>query len=115
MAELKDEPYYHCGYCTEDVAIELPCPCCGLGEVSHPEMLTILPDVIRLRHDDKGLQLLDDLLQFILKSKAERETLFKAMREKYDWGYIDACKAIQGKLMGLIEEYKDECDRAGRD
>lgn len=115
MIEPRDTPFYHCGYCTEEIAIELRCPCCGLGEVSHPEMLTVLPDVIHIRHDDKGLQLLENLLQFIMQLKAERQTLFNAMREKYDWGYIDACEAIQGKLMGLIEEFKDECDRAGRD
>ncbi len=115
MAERRDEPYYHCGYCTEDVAIELPCPCCGLGEVSHPEMMTVLPDVIHIHPEGYGPDIFKNLRQFIQDLKAERETLFKAMREKYDWGYIDACEAIQGKLIGLIEEYKDECDRAGRD
>jgi len=24
--------YYHCQHCTEEIAYEIQCPCCGLGE-----------------------------------------------------------------------------------
>ncbi len=57
----------------------------------------------------------DEFFSWLRVHKAGREHLFSQMREKYDWGYIRACEAIEAELRRLIEEYKDDSDRIERD
>jgi hypothetical protein len=37
------------------------------------------------------------------------------MREKYDWGYIDACEAILSKIRDSLKELTDGRDGIGGD
>lgn len=44
-----------------------------------------------------------------------REHLFHKIREKYDWGYINACKTVEAVLKRLLEEHMGDSDRIDGD
>src|SRR6478609_11592656 len=96
MMDPWDDSYYHCGHCTEDVMIEIVCPCNGNGK-------------------GLGYEALENLIPNIIEIREKRYELFKVMREKYDWGYIDACEAILAKIGNLLKELKDGRDGTGGD
>lgn len=54
--------------------------------------------------------ILDDFFSWLKVHRTAREHLFREMREKYDWGYINACANIETELKRLIEEHKDASD-----
>lgn len=96
MSDNGVESYYHCDHCTEDVMIEIVCPICGLGNPSSREAL-------------------ENLIPHIVEIREKRYELFKVMREKYDWGYTDACEAILAKIGDLLKELTDGRDGIGGD
>lgn len=53
-------------------------------------------------------KVLIDFFGWLNVHRLGREHLFHKMREKYDLGYINACKEIEAELKRLIEEYTDD-------
>lgn len=94
MQDKGEDSYYHCGHCTEDVCIQIVCPVCGLGSPSSYEAL-------------------EQLIPHITEIRNTRQALFNTMREKYDWGYIDACEAILSKIRLQLKELTDGGDGTG--
>jgi hypothetical protein len=91
-----DDSYYHCGHCTEEPCLQIVCPICGLGKPTSYEAL-------------------ENLIPHIVEIRSHRQELFNVMREKYDWGYIDACEAILSKIRLLLKELTDGRDGTGGD
>ena len=60
-------------------------------------------------------KVLIDFFSWLNVHRLGREHLFHKMREKYDWGYINACKAIEAELKRLLEERMDDSDRVEGD
>lgn len=59
--------------------------------------------------------LFEEFFSWLTVHRLGREHLFHQMREKYDWGYINACANIETELRRLIEEHKDDSDRLAGD
>lgn len=94
--------YYHCQHCNEDIVMEFTCPCCSLGKPSdYPA--------------SSQNSLFDEFFSWLKVHRLGREHLFNQMREKYDWGYVNACANIEAELRRLLEERKDDTDRVKRD
>lgn len=90
--------YYHCQHCREQISIQIQCPCCSLGNPIYPS------------HAQEE-SLFDDFFSWLSIHRTAREHLFHQMREKYDWGYITACKVIEAELRRKLQEHKDDSDR----
>lgn len=99
---MSDISYYYCQHCREKIALEFTCPCCSLGK---PESY---PATSRQN-------LFDEFFSWLTVHRLGREQLFVKMREKYDWGYINACTAIESELRRLLQEHKDDSDRVEGD
>lgn len=92
---MSNRSYYYCQYCRESVVLEFTCPCCSLGKPTDYPI------------SSEG-NLFDEFFSWLNVHRLGREHLFNQMREKYDWGYINACANIETELKRLIEEYKDD-------
>ncbi len=92
---MSESSFYHCKHCTEDVCMEIICPCCGCGKykkLMHEQFLHWLK-IHRLGHAD----------------------LLKMSKDKYDKGYVRACEIIEAEFERMIKEHTDESDRLAGD
>ena len=57
----------------------------------------------------------DEFFSWLKVHRAGREHLFEHTHDKYDCGYIKACKVIECELRRLIKEHQDGADRLAGD
>lgn len=88
---MTDVHYYYCYHCREETAMEIQCPCCGLG--------TPPPSPS------------EELLKWLKVHSSGFKMRIDAMDWEYDQGYVKACTVIEAELRRLIEEHKDGSDR----
>lgn len=90
--------YYHCRHCTEQIALEVKCPACGVGKAPLPNQNS-----------------LKDFFMWLKVHREGRKHLYKKLRDRLDFGYVRACDVIEAELQRIIEEHKDDSDRITAD
>ncbi len=92
---MSNTSYYHCTHCTEDVCVEIKCPCCNQGNPECQDKITM--EIFY-----------SNFLSWLKVHSAGYRMCHDAKGWAIDFGYIMACDVIGAELKRLIEEHKDD-------